>query len=180
MLKILSLSADMTAASACSRCLWVGLSSDTGTDVVMSNSSPVKKVKMWWCNGCCVGAAVLGTNRMSTSSMLSLQQPISLMSFFPEPVQWQSDEFRQAYGPCTIKRYHYIHVSAHLSVACSRTPQWRYRDRYRCEVCSSIERLRSLMYKNMRRYGTWHLSTSRSTPEVSSQYEGESPIHSWS
>jgi len=31
-------------------------------------------------------------------------------------------------------------------VACSRTPQWRYRDRYRCEVCSSIERLRSLMY----------------------------------
>ncbi len=32
------------------------------------------------------------------------------------------------------------------SVACSRTPQWRYRDRYRCEVCSSIERLRSLMY----------------------------------
>ncbi len=31
-------------------------------------------------------------------------------------------------------------------VACSRTPQWRYRDRYLCEVCSSIERLRSLMY----------------------------------
>jgi len=32
------------------------------------------------------------------------------------------------------------------NVACSRTPQWRYRDRYHCEVCSSIERLRSLMY----------------------------------
>ncbi len=26
------------------------------------------------------------------------------------------------------------------NVACSRTPQWRYRDRYHCEVCSSIER----------------------------------------
>ncbi len=57
--------------------------------------------------------------------------------------------------PCKPQAFPKWHLMLHLTlgnphlhhfVACSRTPQWKYRDRYHCEMCSSIERLRSLMY----------------------------------
>lgn len=52
---------------------------------VMSVSSPVKKVKIWWCKGCCLTAVGEGMYGSRTSSMPSLQQPTSLNRCFPAP-----------------------------------------------------------------------------------------------
>ena len=54
--------------------------------------------------------------------------------------------WRCAQNDCNMPWSGSDHTAPKPFVACSRTPQWRYRDRYRCEVCSSIERLRSLMH----------------------------------